>query len=33
VTNTKTFRAAAKGANVVVLNIRRGSAVLLIPIR
>jgi serine protease Do/serine protease DegQ len=33
VTNTKTFREAAKGANVLVLNIRRGAAVLLIPIR
>ncbi|MDP9014562.1 MAG: DegQ family serine endoprotease [Pseudomonadota bacterium] len=33
VTNTKTFRQAAKGANVLVLNVRRGSAVFLIPIR
>jgi serine protease Do/serine protease DegQ len=33
VTNTRTFRAAAKGANVLVLNVRRGSAVLLIPVR
>jgi S1-C subfamily serine protease len=33
VTNTKTFREAAKGAAVLVLNVRRGSAVVLIPIR
>jgi serine protease Do/serine protease DegQ len=33
VTSTKTFREAAKGANVLVLNVRRGSAVFLIPIR
>ncbi len=33
VTNTKSFRDAAKGASVLVLNVRRGSAVLLIPIR
>ena len=33
VSNTKAFRAAAKGANVLVLNVRRGAAVLLIPIR
>jgi Do/DeqQ family serine protease len=33
VTNLKTFRDAAKGANVLVLNVRRGSAALLIPIR
>src|SRR5208337_1777038 len=33
VTNTKTFREAAKGASVLVLNVRRGSAALLIPIR
>ena len=33
VTNTKTFREAAKGASVLILNIRRGSATLLIPIR
>jgi Do/DeqQ family serine protease len=33
VSNTKTFRQAAKGANVLVLNVRRGSAVFLIPIR
>jgi Do/DeqQ family serine protease len=33
VSNTKTLRDAAKGANVLVLNIRRGSAVFLIPIR
>jgi S1-C subfamily serine protease len=33
VAGTKAFREAAKGANVLVLNIRRGSIVLLIPIR
>jgi S1-C subfamily serine protease len=33
VTNTKTFRTAAKGAKLLVLNVRRGSATLLIPIR
>jgi Do/DeqQ family serine protease len=33
VSSTKAFRAAAKGANVMVLNVRRGQAVLLIPIR
>jgi Do/DeqQ family serine protease len=33
VSNTKTFRAAAKGANVLVLNVRRGQDLLLIPIR
>jgi Do/DeqQ family serine protease len=33
VSNTKSFREAAKGANVLVLNVRRGSAVFLIPIR
>ncbi len=33
ISNTKTFRAAAKGANVLVLNVRRGQAMLLIPIR
>jgi Do/DeqQ family serine protease len=33
VSNTKSFRQAAKGANVLVLNVRRGSAVFLIPIR
>ena len=33
VSNTKSFRAAAKGANVLLLNVRRGSAILLIPIR
>jgi Do/DeqQ family serine protease len=33
VSNTKTFRQAAKGASVLVLNLRRGSAVFLIPIR
>jgi Do/DeqQ family serine protease len=33
VTNTKAFRDAAKGATVLVLNVRRGSNALLIPIR
>jgi Do/DeqQ family serine protease len=33
VTGTKAFREAAKGANVLLLNVRRGSIVLLIPIR
>jgi S1-C subfamily serine protease len=33
ISNTKTFRAAAKGAKVVVLNIRRGTSILLLPIR
>jgi serine protease Do/serine protease DegQ len=33
VSNTKTFRTAAKGANVLLLNVRRGAAVVLIPIR
>jgi len=33
VSNTKTFRAAVKGANVLVLNVRRGQDLLLIPIR
>jgi Do/DeqQ family serine protease len=33
VTNTKTFRDAAKGASVLILNVRRGSAAMLIPIR
>jgi len=33
ISNTKSFREAAKGANVLVLNVRRGSAVFLIPIR
>jgi Do/DeqQ family serine protease len=33
VSNIKTFREAAKGANVLVLNIRRGPIVLLIPLR
>jgi len=31
--NMKQFKEAVKGAKVVVLNVRRGSAVLLIPIR
>jgi len=33
VTNTKAFREAAKGATVLVLNVRRGSNALLIPVR
>src|SRR5450631_207522 len=33
VSNTKTFREVAKGANVLVLNVRRGSQVFLIPVR
>ena len=33
VSNAKTFREAAKGANVLVLNVRRGSQVFLIPVR
>jgi hypothetical protein len=33
VENLKQFKEAVKGAKVVVLNVRRGSAVLLIPIR
>ncbi len=33
VTNTKTFRDAANGLNLLLLNVRRGSAVVLIPIR
>ncbi len=33
VTNGKTLREAAKGAHVLVLNIRRGSLALLIPVR
>jgi len=33
VANLKQFKVAVKGAKVVVLNVRRGSAVLLIPIR
>jgi hypothetical protein len=33
VTNTKTFKEAAKNANVLVLNLRRGSATELIQIR
>jgi Do/DeqQ family serine protease len=33
VTNTKGFRDAAKGASVLILNVRRGSAAMLIPIR
>jgi Do/DeqQ family serine protease len=33
VTNTKSFREAAKGASVLILRVRRGSAVMLIPVR
>jgi S1-C subfamily serine protease len=33
ITNTKTFKEAAKNANVLVLNVRRGSTVQLIQIR
>ena len=33
VTNNKTFREAAKGVSLLLLNVRRGSAVVLIPIR
>src|SRR6202051_3310665 len=33
VTNSKSFKAAAKNANVLVLNVRRGTAVFLIPVR
>jgi len=33
VTSTKALREAAKGATVLVLNVRRGSQILLIPIR
>jgi serine protease Do/serine protease DegQ len=33
VSNAKTFREAARGANVLVLNVRRGSQVFLIPVR
>jgi Do/DeqQ family serine protease len=33
VSNTKTFREAAKGASVLLLNVRRGTAVVLIPVR
>ena len=33
ISNTKTFREAAKAVNVLVLNVRRGSAIFLIPIR
>jgi len=33
VSNTKTFREASKGLSLLLLNIRRGSAVVLIPIR
>jgi S1-C subfamily serine protease len=33
VTNTKTFREAAGGAHLLVLNVRRGTALYLIPVR
>ena len=33
ISNTKSFREAAKGAGVLVLNVRRGAASLLIPVR
>jgi Do/DeqQ family serine protease len=33
VSNIKTFREAAKGVNLLMLNVRRGSSTLLIPIR
>ncbi len=33
ISNSKTLREAAKGASVLLLNVRRGSAVVLIPIR
>ena len=33
VSNTKAFREAAKGVNLLLLNVRRGAAVVLIPIR
>ena len=33
VSNTKSFREASKGLNLLLLNVRRGSAVVLIPIR
>jgi serine protease Do/serine protease DegQ len=33
VTSTKSFREAAKGLNLLLLNVRRGSTVVLIPIR
>jgi Do/DeqQ family serine protease len=33
VSNTKSFREATKGLNLLLLNVRRGSAVVLIPIR
>jgi len=33
VTSTKALREAAKGAAVLVLNVRRGSQIFLIPIR
>ena len=33
VSNTKSFREAGKGLNLLLLNVRRGSATVLIPIR
>jgi hypothetical protein len=33
ISNIKTLREAAKGASVLLLNVRRGSAVVLIPLR
>jgi Do/DeqQ family serine protease len=33
VSSTKTFREAAKGVNLLLLNVRRGAAVVLIPVR
>ena len=33
VSNTKSFREASKGLNLLLLNVRRGSGVVLIPIR
>jgi hypothetical protein len=33
VSNIKAFREAAKGVNLLMLNVRRGSSTLLIPIR
>ena len=33
VANLKALREAAKGANLVLLNVKRGSALILVPIR
>jgi S1-C subfamily serine protease len=33
VSNTKSLREASKGLNLLLLNVRRGSGVVLIPIR